>query len=1446
MLISETPAVRPRTPGQAVPFHPLIADWFAGRFLAPTDAQARAWPALHEGRDALISAPTGSGKTLAAFLVCLDRLVRAATTHDLDDRVEVVYVSPLKALSNDVQKNLEVPLAEITALAFERGQTLAPIRTAVRTGDTTAWERQQIVRKPPHVLVTTPESLFILLTAERSRRMLSTARVVIVDEIHAVADDKRGSHLALSLTRLDHLVRAAGGARPQRIGLSATVNPLADVAAFLRGKPAGASDLPEIDVVDEGHRRTLDLAVEVPRDELGAVASNEMWAELYDRMASLVEAHRTTLVFVNTRRLAERVAHHLEERLGSDKVLAHHGSLSRKLRLTAEQRLKGGQLKAIVATASLELGIDIGSIDLVCQVGSPRAIGTALQRIGRAGHRVDRPGEPVVPKGRLFATTRDELVECAAIVRAIRAGELDRLEIPPWPLDVLAQQIVAMAACESWREDDLFDLVRTTAPYAELPREEFDDLIAMLADGITHRRGRSGAYLHRDRVNGIVRGRRGARLAAITSGGAIPDNANYLVTAEPEGLTVGTVDEDFAVESLVGDVFLLGTTSWRIRRVEPGRVRVEDAHGAAPNIPFWRGEAPARTMELSREVSRVREEIARLSREGGTEGRNAAIAFMAAECGLDRAGAEQAVDYVRAGAAAVGAVPAEAVIVAERFFDESGGMQLVLHAPLGARINRAWGLALRKRFCRTFNFELQAAATDNGIVISLSDQHSFPLDLVFRFLNTASVEHVLTQAMLDAPMFTARWRWNVSRALAVLRFAGGRKVPLPLQRMRSDDLLAAVFPDQVACAENLVGEISIPDHPLVKETIRDCLHDAMDIDGLRALLEGIEAGTIRTVSIGTSEPSPFSHEILNANPYAYLDDAPLEERRARAVQMRRTLGPDASDMGALDPAAIAAVAYESWPVVRDADELHDALLTLAVLPPEPEWEPLFHALVAERRATLLTPPTPLTPPTHPLLWIAAERLALGRLAYPGWDISPEIDAVGEPLTSDHEGAVAEVLRGWLESIGPATAAALASRLGLDLADVDAALLRLESEGQILRGHFTPESVTSDDALRGVQGAPRSDHQWCNRRLLARIHRLTLGRLRREIEPVTAAEFTRFLSKWQHVAPGTQLHGEDGLLQILKQLQGYEVSASAWESDVLCRRVARYEPEFLDKLCLAGEIVWGRLSPHPAFDIEPAPDALVRVRRVRPTRIAPVALFLREDADWLLALERPEGDAALLSNGALSHPARDVLNALDQRGASFVPDLVKASRRLPSEVEDGLWELVAAGLVTADGFDNLRSLVDPKRRRGEGSQRLNRPRHAAGRWARLLSPQAAGEPATDPIEALARQFLLRWGVVFRDLLARESVSPPWREMLIAFRRFEARGEIRGGRFVAGFVGEQFARPEAVDLLRAVRRADIPDRALRVSAADPLNLAGIVLPGPRVSALATTVVDLPMGA
>jgi ATP-dependent Lhr-like helicase len=1179
--------------------------------------------------------------------------------------------------------------------------------------------------------------------------MLRTASTIIVDEIHAMANNKRGSHLALSMARLDALT----GSRPQRIGLSATVKPVEEVARFLG---------PATRIIDVGHRRAMELAVEIPRDELGPVASTEMWAEIYDRIAELILAHRTTLVFVNTRRLSERVAHALEERLGKDVVFPHHGSLSRRLRFEAESRLKKGELRAVVATASLELGIDIGTVDLVCQVGSTRSIAVALQRIGRSGHWVG-----AMPKGRLFPATRDELIECAAVISAIRKGELERLEIPQNALDILAQQIVAAAAAESWKEDDLYSLFRGAHPYRDLPRKDFDEVVAMLSEGIATSRGRSGALLHRDQVNGRIKGRRGARLAAITSGGAIPENANYNVIAEPDGKTVGTLDEDFAVESLAGDVFLLGTHSWRIKRVEPGRVRVEDAHGAAPSIPFWLGEAPGRSRELSAEVALLRQQI--------NSDSSAEPEFLVEQCGLDEAGARQAAVYVRTGSLELGTLPSQGTVVAERFFDEAGGMQLIVHAPFGSRITRAWGLALRKRFCRTFNFELQAAATDNGFVLSLGEQHSFPLELVFEFLRAATVEDVLKQALLDAPMFGARWRWNATRALAILRFRGGVRVPAPIQRMRADDLLAAVFPDQGACAENLAGPICIPDHPLVNETIDNCLHEAMDCDGLRQVLMGMESGLIRTVAIDTAHASQFSHEILNANPYAFLDDAPLEERRTRAVQLRQTLGVDVTGgIGRLDPAAIEQVSAEAWPEARDADELHDALLTLITLPPVAEWQVFFDELSATGRASVIRR-------DGSEFWVATERAAFA----------------GDPQA---------VVRGWMESVGPVTTEELAGKLKFASESIQSELLRLEAQGQVLQGHF-----------RNTHG----EIEWVNRRILARIHRMTLGRLRREIEPVTAADFERFLQRWQHVSRGSQLHGADGLLQIIRQLQGYEIPAAAWEPDVLARRIAKYDPEFLDDLCLSGEVMWGRLSAHPAF---------AENRRVRPTRVAPIALYLREDADWLM--EETEADKS--ASYGLSYVAREVVQALESKGASFFLDLVRHTGRLASEVEDGLWELVAGGLVTADGFDNLRALIDPKRRRGEGRGGRRRPRHAAGRWALVRHSPAPVAPE-QRIDRFARQLLVRWGVVLRDLLVRETLAPPWRDLLPVLRRMEAKGEIRGGRFVSGFTGEQFARPEALDLLRAVRK-DERETSIAVSNADPLNLSGIIMPGPRVSRLA----------
>ena len=1392
--------------------HPLIRDWFANRFGTPTEPQEQGWPHILAGSTTLICAPTGSGKTLAAFLACIDRLVRKALTGDLRDETEVLYISPLKALSNDIRKNLDGPLAEILQLAGQRGLLMPEIRTAVRTGDTLMHERRAMLDRPPHILVTTPESAFILLTAAKSREILRSVKTVIVDEIHAVADDARGAHLALSLERLDALV----GEPPVRIGLSATQKPIELIAKFLSG-----NGRPEPVIVEIENRRRLDVAVEVPGSELGAVASNEMWDEIYKRLGELVNQHRSTLIFVNTRRLAERVAHHLTALLGENAVASHHGSLSRQRRLAVETKLKAGELRALVATASLELGIDIGNIDLVCQIGSPRSIAVALQRIGRAGH-----WRGAIPKGRIFATTRDELIECAALVWSIREGELDRIAIPEAPLDVLAQQIVAACAAEDWEEDKLFELIRRAYPYRNLARQEFETIVEMLSEGIAARRGRYGAYLHRDRVNGRLRGRRGSRLAAITSGGAIPDNALYTVIAEPEHTTVGTVDEDFAVESLRGDIFLLGNTSWRIRSVRGGAVQVEDAKGAAPNVPFWRGEAPARTMELSQRVAEVRARISAFLPEAGpgssreqSADAGAALSWLKSECGLDEAGAEQAIEYVVAGRSVLQAVPTQQTIVAERFFDEGGGMQLVIHAPFGGRINKAWGLALRKRFCRSFNFELQAAATDNGLNISLSDQHSFPLADVFHFLHPESMRPVLEQATLASPIFATRWRWVAGRALALLRFSHGKKVPPQLQRMRSDDLLAVVFPEAVACQENISGDIAIPDHPLVREAMKEALTEAMDVDGLREVLAGIADGRIRCVAVDTPVPSQFSHEILNANPYAYLDDAPLEERRARAVEMRRVL-PEAvlSEVGRLDPAAIAEVREEAWPDVRNADELHDSLLTFVAFPgsddDSPSWlnarlrehvsgwgDFFFGELVSARRATQAIV-------DGRSYWVAAERVKAFSTLFSSAAFDSATPDIGGEVSRDD--ALLSMVTGWLAHIGPCTAREISTLLGISEADANKTLLRMESSGAILRGHFT-------DANPG-------DTQWCDRRLLARIHKLTIGRLRNEVQPVNAAQFMRWLLRWQHVAPGTRCFGERGTLEVLRQLQGFEAPSNGWERQILRNRIADYDPKVLDRLCLTGAVGWGRLSPHPAA-LEEVSSAR---RRVIPTSAAPITFFVREDADWMSSRGVASGDQAR----GLSANAREVLSFLHQRGASFFADIVRSTRKLKSEVETALWELVAAGTITADDFDNLRALIDPRRRAGRGAGRIARPRHSGGRWSLLYPGEAPDRAAA--IESTCWMLLRRYGVVFRETLERESIVPKWREILIGMRRLEDRGEIRGGRFVSGFLGEQFALPVAVESLRALRKQEPFGEVVTVSAADPLNLSGILIPGERVPA------------
>ncbi|MEX2247602.1 MAG: DEAD/DEAH box helicase [Dehalococcoidia bacterium] len=1389
-------------------FHPAVRTWFERRFPAATEAQLRGWSAIREGRDTLVAAPTGSGKTLAAFMSSIDELLRRGIDGDLlDGAIDVVYVSPLKALSNDIQRNLETPLLEIREMARELGLEAPEIRTALRTGDTTQAERAAILRHAPHILITTPESLYLMLTAERSRALLTKVRTVIVDELHALMRDKRGSHLMLTLARLDALCER----RPLRIGLSATIHPIEDAARFLVGTPHVAADgTPACTIVDVGHQRDLDLLVEVPPTDLQAVPTGEQWSDIYDRLAELIAEHRTTLVFTNTRRTAERVAHHLSERLGAEHVGAHHGSLSKERRLKVEQRLKAGEMRAIVATASLELGIDVGTVDLVCQIGSPRAVTTFLQRIGRSGHALG-----LVSRGRLFATSRDELVECAALIRAVRAGMLDRVEPPVAPLDILAQQIVAECACRPWGEDELYEMVQQATPYASLSRDDFDDVIEILSEGPAERIGRGrGAYLHRDQIARTVRGRRSARLIALTCGGAIPELADYRVVLDPDETVLGTVDEDWAIESMAGDVFLLGTHSWKIRRIESARgvVRVEDGHGQPPSVPFWLGEAPSRTWELSGEVSRLRRDaVERIERDEDV------VSWLAAECALGRAAAMQMADYLAAQLGAVGIVPSDTDVLFERFFDDAGGMQLVVHAPFGGRVNRAFGLALRKRFCVNFDFELQAAATDDSVVLSMGSQHSFPLEDAFHFVHSNVLRESLEQAILVTPMFGARWRWNATRALAVPRQNGGRRVPPPIQRIRSDDLLAAVFPEQVGCQENITGPLPIPDHPLIKQTVADCLYEAMDIVRLTDILKRMERGEIRLHARDTTEPSPFAHEILNAKPYAFLDDAPLEERRTRAVSLRRTLPAHARDLGQLDTEAIERVREEARPEPRDADELHDFLLGVTVARADQcgAWRPWFDELVeAGRSATIRTEAGDM--------WSATECLRAARALYPDAGIVPavRIPAHLDGPPPEREEAVLAVVRGHVEYRGPVTAAQIAEEFGFTPGEVTSAMARLEGEGLVLRGRFTP----------GTDG-----EELCDRRLLARIHRYTLDRLRREIEPVGAQDFMRYLLERQHVAGGRRLEGKRGLLEAIAQLQGFEIAAAAWERDVLPSRVASYNPQWLDELCLAGDVAWARLSLRKSNGA---------TRAVSPSRGTPITLALRRDLPWLLESVRGDTEPEDPSSGV----AAAALEALRQHGALFFDDIAAAARQLPVQIEEALWDLVSRGIVTGDAFSALRRIMTPAGSRSRAARR--HARYGAARLPRLATPQgrwsivqrfaAAATPSDELAEAVGMQLLARYGVVFRDLVARENLGVPWRDVLRALRRQEARGVVRGGRFVSGFIGEQYALPDAVEGLRRVRKQERTGETVRVNACDPLNLCGIITPGPRVAALHTNAV------
>jgi Lhr-like helicase len=1736
-------------------FHPIIQAWFTSRFAAPTEPQIQSWPLIAARESVLVAAPTGSGKTLTAFLALIDRLLRAQLEGTLESHLHIVYISPLRALSNDMHKNLVRPLEEITQTAKDLGYNLKPITIGLRTGDTSSHERAKLTKKPPHILVTTPESLFLMLTSEQSRKNMRHVETVIVDEIHALTKDKRGSHLALTLERLEHLTDTP----LQRIGLSATQKPLERVASFLMGNSThrrpkvthskarpqrslfdspchacgsehacncaeesqtsldtrmltqscehgtqskntqtGMSvplDSPSAQrltpsachIINIGHQRTLDLQIFTPKSELSAVCSNDQWAECYEQIVELVNSHRSTLIFVNTRRMAERISHQLTVMLGEDAVSSHHGSLSYEIRHSAEQRLKAGQLKAVVATSSLEMGIDIGYIDLVIQIGSPRAIASFLQRIGRSGHALG-----LVPKGRLLALTRDELIEAMALIRAVRTGKLDSIQIRNKPLDVLQQQIVAEVSTSEWNTDELFNLCRSADPYKDLTREEFDNIIMILSEGLTEDAGRSQTFLHHDHVNKKLRARKAARLIAINNAGAIPEIGSYrVVVDEGDGkVVVGSVDEDFAVESMAGDIFLLGNTSWRIQGLRGNDLVVADAKGQPPSIPFWRGEAPGRTLELSEEVSSLREDleqriievmassprpfspgekVAESSRsdEGSLRNcKNEPITHLpchacgseqacncaqenqssldlqprahmltqssdhgtkssppapsaqrlapsppspkpqalspptfesladdlSLECGATPDLSLQAIHYIAAQHASLGVVPSQKRIVFERFFDESGGMQIVVHAPFGGRITRGWGLAMRKRFCRSFDFELQATADDDGFILTLGPQHSFPLESLFPMLTPANVYNMLEQAVIYVPTFQVRWRWIVANSLLVERRRNGKKVPPSLQRFRADDLLTAVFPKLTGCQEEHTGDHEIPDHPLVKQTMQDCMEEAFDLPGIIEVLRKIESGEITMIARDTREPSPFSYELLNANPYAFLDGGEIQDRRARAVQQRRTFDPDSmTDLTTLDPLAIQTVITEAQPKIRNEDELHDLLLGRIAVPLEEltPWKPFVTSLINSGRATFATLrsfspgekvaesnrevrksissrsdegtlrncednqishspchacgseqacdcaqenqrspetqprdhmlvqsykhgtqlrakdtqtgmsvprvslPSGQLPITNYQLLIPAERLPAFLAIYPAATIDPPL-SIPPTVKQDWDPLAAKLamIRGLMELAGPLTANEVALRCHLRPEQAFACLEALEGEGVVIRGRFRNplprEGETPSEPLRGIATSPAQfdshspchacgseqacscaqenqtpldpqprahmltqsrEHgttsplapnaqrlapsppsptpDWCHRRLLARIHRLTVDGLRQQIEPVGVPTFIRYLTRHQGLLPGYHKQNANGLFETIAQLQGIDIQAAAWEPEVLTSRVEGYKREWLDELCFTGEVSWARLFPPNHTERKARPMVAI-------SKFAPISLFLREDLSWLCTAA-PERDT-----DDLTSPAQQAVEILTEKGASFATDLQSTMQLLPSQMTDCLGELVSRGIVTSDGFSGLRGLIgqltsdDNKKLPKVVRQRQRHISGSTGRWSLLtLDCNEGWAPTT--LEQWAWQLLRRWGVIFKDLLQREQGAPPWWQLVSTYRRMEARGEIRGGRFIKGVAGEQFALPDAVTRLREIRDEMSPTPELiTLSAADPLNLVGILDDHPRLPA------------
>ena len=1432
-------------------FEPYLWAWFVDTFREPSPPQVASWPKIAEGENTLILAPTGSGKTLASFLWCINDLFRMGSQGVLEESIYVLYISPLKALNNDIQKNLVEPLQGIQRHAREAGMEVPEVRSAVRTGDTTQRERARMARHPPHILITTPESLFIILSTAKFREALRTIRYVIVDEIHAMSDNKRGVHLSLSLERLAHLVQSRdpmdssgndkiGAEAFVRIGLSATQKPLDRIAGFLAGLDGSGFPRP-CAIVDVGARKNLDVKVVSPVDNLSEAHYDAIWGSMYDKMLSMVRSHETTLVFANSRYKTERTALRLNELSADDQVAvgSHHGSMSKEVRLEMENRLKQGDLDALVATSSLELGIDVGSIDLVCQIQSPKSVSKGMQRVGRAGHLLN-----ATSKGRMLVTDRDDLVESAVLVKAITEGEVDTTRVPMNCLDVLAQHVVGAVAAEPWNAEALYTLCRQSYCYGDLSRVAYERVLDMLSanDRLDMERP-PYPKITWDKVNQVLYPERSARLIAFRSSGTIPDIEDYEVYLEKRKTRVGKLDEGFGERLHVGDVFVLGSSSWRVLGFRRNRVLVEDVYGLAPTIPYWGGDRDSRTYDLGVLVGQFRREMQ--DREAGPELED----WLQRSYCVDADGAQAIGEYFWEQRSVTEDLPSDRRVLVERFRDELGVQRIILHSSFGIRVHDAWAMSLSQAIEERFGFCPQTATVDDGILVTIPAESGAELDDPLGLVTVDNLDELMHRALADSPVFSSRFRHNAVRSFMVLREYRGKRTPVWLQGLRASALLEA-------CRSDLT-------HPLMVETYRECTHEAVDVPDLRSVLQRMADGDIEVATIESAIPSPFAHSLLLLGQYGDMGSIPTRERRSRLMHLHRELLKQILDeetlRNLLDSAAVTDVEtrlQHTHPErrARDANELARLLIELGDLVAEiddeislrariavDDLDVLLDALVDDRRAVQVPL---LTTESTPVRWIATENLVLYRDAFANVVELDETDrqllarlAQEEPVlhgriatNREIEGRLERLVRAYhvlclerrgetvyvgtrswvpahildasvsrmearrelvaryLRCHGPVTKYEVMERYGLPESQVETILDALVQEGNVVRGEYVPTKALP---------------QWCYRGNLERIHSLTLQRLRKEMEPATPAEYADHLVRWQHVHPSTRLSDLAGLRQVLQQLQGQENYQIVYERDVFGQRIKDYTPAMLDRLCYGGEVLWRRLNH-------------------RQLRRGQFAFCFRRDSTWLAADPHSVEMALKQWDDDIPDECDAVREYLQDRGACFFDDIVQDTDLDWRFVLRAIWHLVWTGEVTNDSYESVRhanvasglsGCYDLANRPGKKGVTMDMiVRHMLdnrrldprlGRWSpteRLLLPDPDSYDRDAAMASWAGQFLQRYGIISREVLKRETAAPAWRDLRRALIRFELLGQVRRGFFVEGLSGEQYGLPEAVDALR----------------------------------------------